>query len=142
MARQQNSAHGAEMNQKRVRRSGSLDSSRTPSRQVASSGQSPRRSGVDVYKRQAKGVRIEAPIPGKSAIGIEVPNKTQQTVYLRELIDSEEFRTSKSKISAALGKDISGERIVIDLARMPHLLIAGATGTGKSVCCLLYTSFQ
>ena len=82
----------------------------------------------------AKGVRIEAPIPGKSAIGIEVPNKTQQTVYLRELIDSEEFRTSKSKISAALGKDISGERIVIDLARMPHLLIAGATGTGKSVC--------
>lgn len=82
----------------------------------------------------AKGVRIEAPIPGKSAIGIEVPNKTQQTVYIRELIDCDEFRSSPSRISAALGKDISGGRIVIDLAKMPHLLIAGATGTGKSVC--------
>ena len=82
----------------------------------------------------AKGVRIEAPIPGKSAIGIEVPNKTQQTVYIRELIDSEEFRASKSRISAALGKNISGDKIVVDLAKMPHLLIAGATGTGKSVC--------
>lgn len=82
----------------------------------------------------AKGVRIEAPIPGKEAIGIEVPNQTQQTVYLREVLDSREFKESESKITAALGKDISGENIVIDIAKMPHLLIAGTTGTGKSVC--------
>ncbi|PWM45827.1 MAG: cell division protein FtsK, partial [Clostridiales bacterium] len=82
----------------------------------------------------AKGVRIEAPIPGKEAIGIEVPNQTQQTVFLREVLDSREFRESDSKITAALGKDISGENVVIDIAKMPHLLIAGTTGTGKSVC--------
>lgn len=82
----------------------------------------------------AVGVRIEAPIPGKSAIGIEVPNKTNTTVYLRELIDSPEFKDSQSKLSVSLGKDISGENMVIDLAKMPHLLIAGATGSGKSVC--------
>ena len=82
----------------------------------------------------ATAVRIEAPIPGKSAIGIEVPNKDTSTVQLREIIDSDEFRESKSKLSVALGKNISGENIVIDLAKMPHLMIAGATGSGKSVC--------
>lgn len=82
----------------------------------------------------ATAVRIEAPIPGKSAIGIEVPNKDTATVQLRELIDSDEFKESKSKLSVALGKNISGENIVIDLAKMPHLMIAGATGSGKSVC--------
>ena len=82
----------------------------------------------------ATAVRIEAPIPGKSAIGIEVPNKDTSTVQLREIIDSDEFRDSKSKLSVALGKNISGENIVIDLAKMPHLMIAGATGSGKSVC--------
>ena len=82
----------------------------------------------------ATAVRIEAPIPGKSAIGIEVPNKDTSTVQLRELIDSDEFRDSKSKLSVALGKNISGENVVIDLAKMPHLMIAGATGSGKSVC--------
>lgn len=82
----------------------------------------------------APSVRIEAPIPGKSAIGIEVPNKTTSTVYLKEIIGSNEFLESKSKISVALGKDISGLPIVIDLAKMPHLLIAGSTGSGKSVC--------
>ena len=82
----------------------------------------------------AVGVRIEAPIPGKSAIGIEVPNKINTTVYLRELIDSDEFRNSKSNLSVSLGKDITGGNVVCDLAKMPHLLIAGATGSGKSVC--------
>lgn len=82
----------------------------------------------------AVGVRIEAPIPGKSAIGIEVPNRSNTTVYLRELIESEEFKKSPGKLSVALGKDISGENIVADLAKMPHLMIAGATGSGKSVC--------
>lgn len=82
----------------------------------------------------ATAVRIEAPIPGKSAIGIEVPNTDTTTVQLRELIDSNEFKNSKSKLSVALGKNISGENIVIDLAKMPHLMIAGATGSGKSVC--------
>lgn len=82
----------------------------------------------------AKGVRIEAPIPGKAAIGIEIPNQVQQTVNIRDIIDSDEFRNAPSKVTAALGKDISGEKVVINLAKMPHLLIAGATGTGKSVC--------
>ena len=82
----------------------------------------------------AKSVRIEAPIPGKSAIGIEIPNQVQQTVSIRELIDTDEFRNAKSKVTAALGKDISGENVFVDIAKMPHLLIAGATGTGKSVC--------
>ncbi|MBQ4129630.1 MAG: DNA translocase FtsK 4TM domain-containing protein [Ruminococcus sp.] len=82
----------------------------------------------------AKGVRIEAPIPGKAAIGIEVPNKFTNIVTLRELIDSNEFRNSKSKLSCVLGRDITGEIVITDLAKMPHLLIAGTTGSGKSVC--------
>ncbi len=82
----------------------------------------------------APAVRIEAPIPGKSAIGIEIPNKTTSMVYLKEIIGSEEFAANKSKIAVALGKSISGQPVVIDLAKMPHLLIAGVTGSGKSVC--------
>lgn len=82
----------------------------------------------------ANGVRIEAPIPGKAAVGIEVPNKVTSMVSLRELIDSDEFRKSKSKLSCVLGRDISGNIILTDLAKMPHLLIAGTTGSGKSVC--------
>ena len=82
----------------------------------------------------AKGVRIEAPIPGKAAIGIEVPNKVTSMVSLRELIDSDEFNNSKSKLSCVLGRDISGDIVVTDLSKMPHLLIAGTTGSGKSVC--------
>jgi S-DNA-T family DNA segregation ATPase FtsK/SpoIIIE len=79
-------------------------------------------------------IRIEAPIPGKSAIGIEVPNAENQTVYLKELVDSQEFRRATSKVCFAVGRDISGRVIVADIDRMPHLLIAGATGSGKSVC--------
>lgn len=82
----------------------------------------------------AGGIRMEAPIPGKSAIGIEVPNKKQTPVYFREIIESKEFRESKAKVACALGKDITGKAIVADLSAMPHLLIAGATGSGKSVC--------
>ncbi len=82
----------------------------------------------------ANGVRIEAPIPGKAAVGIEVPNKVVSMVSMRELIDSDKFRGSKSKLTAVLGRDISGEIVVTDIAKMPHLLIAGTTGSGKSVC--------
>lgn len=82
----------------------------------------------------AADIRIEAPIPGKAAVGIEVPNKENVTVAFRDLIESKEFRESKSKISFAVGKDISGRTKVTDIAKMPHLLIAGATGSGKSVC--------
>lgn len=82
----------------------------------------------------ANGVRIEAPIPGKAAVGIEVPNKVVSMVSMRELIDSDKFRTAKSKLTTVLGRDISGEIVVTDLAKMPHLLIAGTTGSGKSVC--------
>ncbi len=82
----------------------------------------------------ASGVRIEAPIPGRSAIGIEIPNKTASVVYLKETISSDAFRTHKSNIAVALGKDIAGQNVCIDLAKMPHLLIAGSTGSGKSVC--------
>ena len=82
----------------------------------------------------AADIRIEAPIPGKAAVGIEVPNKETVMVSFRELIESREFQTAKSKISFAVGKDISGKTMVTDIAKMPHLLIAGATGSGKSVC--------
>ncbi len=79
-------------------------------------------------------IRIEAPIPGKAAIGIEVPNKENVTVALRDLIESGEFQNERSNISFCVGKDIAGHVIVADIAKMPHLLIAGATGSGKSVC--------
>lgn len=82
----------------------------------------------------AADIRIEAPIPGKSAVGIEVPNKENVTVYLREIFESEEFKRASSKLSFAVGKDIGGQVVVTDIAKMPHLLIAGATGSGKSVC--------
>ena len=79
-------------------------------------------------------VRIEAPIPGRAAIGIEAPNRKISTVHLRELLESKEFQKSASRLTVALGKDIAGTSIVADLAQMPHLLVAGATGSGKSVC--------
>lgn len=82
----------------------------------------------------AKGVRIEAPIPGKAAIGIEVPNKEQTPVFFREIVESKEFIDNKFKVACALGKDITGKAVVTDLSKMPHVLIAGATGSGKSVC--------
>ena len=82
----------------------------------------------------AADIRIEAPIPGKSAVGIEVPNKENNTVYLRDLLESERFKKANGKISFAVGKDIAGQTVVTDIAKMPHLLIAGATGSGKSVC--------
>lgn len=82
----------------------------------------------------ASGVRIEAPIPGKAAVGIEIPNKVVSVVNMRELIASEKFRTSKSKLTVVLGRDISGNIAITDLVKMPHLLIAGSTGSGKSVC--------
>ncbi|MBQ7036642.1 MAG: DNA translocase FtsK [Clostridia bacterium] len=82
----------------------------------------------------ATGVRIEAPIPGKAAVGIEVPNKSAATVTLREMLETAEFRDFKAKTAFAVGKDISGGTMVADLSKMPHLLIAGATGSGKSVC--------
>ena len=82
----------------------------------------------------ASDIRIEAPIPGKSAIGIEVPNKKKQTVFLRDLFESRAFKNGNESIGFAVGKDISGKVIVSDIAKMPHVLIAGATGSGKSVC--------
>lgn len=82
----------------------------------------------------AYGVRIEAPIPGKAAVGIEVPNQSVSTVYLREVIGSKEFVDFKSKTAVALGKDILGNPIIADISKMPHILIAGTTGSGKSVC--------
>lgn len=82
----------------------------------------------------AESIRIEAPIPGKQAVGIEVPNKENEMVHLRDIIDCEEFTGHKSKLAFALGKDVAGKEIVADIAKMPHVLIAGATGSGKSVC--------
>ncbi len=79
-------------------------------------------------------LRIEAPIPGKAAVGIEVPNKENTAVMLRDLLESSEFRSSASPITFAVGKDIAGKVVVADIAKMPHLLVAGATGSGKSVC--------
>ena len=83
---------------------------------------------------EAETIRIEAPIPGKHTVGIEVPNKEKNMVPLRDIIESDEFINSKSKLAFALGKDVAGEIIVTDIAKMPHTLIAGATGSGKSVC--------
>ncbi len=82
----------------------------------------------------AAGVRIEAPIPNKAAVGIEVPNKVVSVVSIKEMLDSKEFKNSKSNLAVALGKDISGNIAIADIAKMPHILIAGSTGSGKSVC--------
>ena len=82
----------------------------------------------------AKSIRIEAPIPGKSAIGIEVPNDEPQVVGLRDVLASKEFKENNSSLAIGLGKDISGNPVIADIAKMPHLLVAGATGSGKSVC--------
>ncbi|CEI73533.1 MULTISPECIES: DNA translocase FtsK [Romboutsia] len=82
----------------------------------------------------AKSIRMEAPIPGKSAIGIEVPNENAQMVGIREVLESEEFRNFESPLAMALGKDIAGKTVIADIGKMPHMLIAGSTGSGKSVC--------
>lgn len=82
----------------------------------------------------AETIRIEAPIPGKQAVGIEVPNKENEMVHLRDIIDCDQFKNHKSKLAFALGKDVGGQEVVTDIAKMPHVLIAGATGSGKSVC--------
>lgn len=82
----------------------------------------------------AEEIRIEAPIPGKAAVGIEVPNQTTTTVHLRDLVENSQFKKHQSNIAFAVGKDIGGQVVVTDIAKMPHLLIAGATGSGKSVC--------
>ncbi|MBP5734160.1 MAG: DNA translocase FtsK, partial [Lachnospiraceae bacterium] len=82
----------------------------------------------------ATDIRIEAPIPGKAAIGIEVPNKENMMVALRDLLESKQFQEFESKLAFAVGKDIAGQIVVADIAKMPHMLIAGSTGSGKSVC--------
>lgn len=82
----------------------------------------------------AETIRIEAPIPGKQAVGIEVPNREREAVHLREVLDSEEFKENKSKLTVALGKDVAGNIQLADISKMPHVLIAGSTGSGKSVC--------
>ncbi len=82
---------------------------------------------------RALSVRIIAPLPGKSVVGIEVANQERETVYIRDLVESETFRSNQMRLGIALGKDIFGNSTQADLARMPHLLVAGATGTGKSV---------
>lgn len=82
----------------------------------------------------AESIRIEAPIPGKQAVGIEIPNKENEVVHFREIIESDRFQDHKSKLAFGLGKDVAGEPTVTDIAKMPHVLIAGATGSGKSVC--------
>ncbi|MBI4804642.1 MAG: DNA translocase FtsK 4TM domain-containing protein [Desulfovibrio sp.] len=83
---------------------------------------------------KAMAIRIEAPIPGRDTVGVEIPNVKRQTVYLREILESEAFTGSASKLTLSVGKDIQGKPFTADLARMPHLLVAGATGSGKSVC--------
>lgn len=82
----------------------------------------------------AESIRIEAPIPGKQAVGIEIPNKENEVVHLRDIIETEDFANHKSKLAFALGKNVAGQEVVSDIAKMPHVLIAGATGSGKSVC--------
>ena len=82
----------------------------------------------------AESIRIEAPIPGKQAVGIEIPNKENEIVHFREIIESNSFQDHKSKLAFGLGKDVAGEPVIADIAKMPHVLIAGATGSGKSVC--------
>ena len=82
----------------------------------------------------AESIRIEAPIPGKQAVGIEIPNKENEVVHLRDILESDKFIDAKSKLSIALGKDVAGDSVVTDIAKMPHVLIAGSTGSGKSVC--------
>ena len=82
----------------------------------------------------AETIRIEAPIPGKQAVGIEVPNKEKEMVPLRDVLESDEFQNNDSKLSVALGKDVAGNPVVANIAKMPHVLIAGSTGSGKSVC--------
>ena len=82
----------------------------------------------------AETIRIEAPIPGKQAVGIEVPNKEKEVVHFREIIESKEFKENKSKLTVGLGKDVAGNVELADIAKMPHVLIAGSTGSGKSVC--------
>ena len=82
----------------------------------------------------AESIRMEAPIPGKSAVGVEIPNKHSSSVRLRELLETEEFKSAKSKTTVCVGKDVAGQPIFADIAKMPHALIAGATGMGKSVC--------
>ncbi|MBQ8403072.1 MAG: DNA translocase FtsK [Clostridia bacterium] len=86
------------------------------------------------YALATNGVRIEGVIPGKSAIGIEVPNASSETVYLRSLLEDTKFTDAKSKLTTALGKSVSGDNLYLDISKMPHLLIAGTTGSGKSVC--------
>ena len=78
-------------------------------------------------------IRIEAPIPGKAAVGIEVPNKENHAVMLREILQSKDFQEAKSELCLAVGKDIAGKPVVTDIAKMPHILIAGATGSGNTV---------
>ena len=87
----------------------------------------------------AKGIRIQAPVPGKSVVGVEIANQDREIVYLREILEDKVFSRADAKLTMALGKTISGEPMVSDLAKMPHLLVAGATGAGKSVClnCLI-----
>lgn len=90
----------------------------------------------------AESIRIEAPIPGKQAVGIEIPNKEKESVPLRDVIESDEFEDNKSKLTVALGKDVAGNIVLADIAKMPHVLIAGSTGSGKSVCInTIITSF-
>ncbi|WP_270446272.1 DNA translocase FtsK, partial [Anaeroglobus sp. AF13-6AC] len=85
-------------------------------------------------KLAATDIRIEAPIPGKAAVGIEVPNKKVTPVCLRDVLDTDVFKNSVGGVPVALGKDIAGTPIVADLTKMPHMLVAGSTGSGKSVC--------
>ena len=83
---------------------------------------------------KAERIHILAPVPGKSSVGVEVPNPVKTTVIIRDLLESEEWRNTKARIPLALGKDVYGHPIISDLSEMPHLLIAGSTGSGKSVC--------